>query len=786
MSKHAKNYGYDYEYGYNYGYGYGYGNYGYGYGNYVGARSSAVVSAKPKEMTEEEKALFKAMAAARSKVYTSYEEAIADENPKVDSFFPSPTGWMCLQRRKIDDNELIFIKKADKCPLIDAVDPRIEITVNNKIPKELLVEIVGSFARICQLNGNEAAAQIYREKEPAEGSTEKKYVIYYPEQTISGAQVTYANDVGMLEMRKTHELIMELHSHNRMQAFWSGTDNANEKDCGFYMVIGTFGSAAATYKCRVKYGDLYTDFPAHNIFDMTPEEEVELLKRENWTEGNPIIEQKAKAHSVSYNYNTTPRTVTQFGKTTGFNSGALPETLLTKYNEHLGKIIPNKDPLSTQLMRMQAFWSGTDNANEKDCGFYMVIGTFGSAAATYKCRVKYGDLYTDFPAHNIFDMTPEEEVELLKRENWTEGNPIIEQKAKAHSVSYNYNTTPRTVTQFGKTTGFNSGALPETLLTKYNEHLGKIIPNKDPLSTQLMRYSKYDTVYGGYVCNSHAYSPSKFNDRNWHPIDANADPLMVEADKYISKLEESYSKESCLRDKPVTYDYAYNNSGAAAVNYLIGNANDLDAKRVNLPGNSVGYSGADLQAYKPGINDDALRDAVNNMAVGRICAAENIQQAVESVTGESAVTEFNEDFRKNIAMKLDGLTANVKPALLWELFTNVEKVKLSNVFSETIADLGKQFTALQNVVPEFILFVFWATLVPDNYRLRLMNAVDVVREVLVEERKPDDAEVNIVQGINDLLGVNKDLFVDIVGVKSKVEEDKEGEQQHETSVSDQN
>lgn len=650
MSKHAKNYGYDYEYGYNYGYGYGYGNYGYGGYNYVGSRSSSVVSAKPKEMTEEEKALFKAMAAARSKVYTSYEEAIADENPKVDSFFPSPTGWMCLQRRKIDDNELIFIKKADKCPLIDAVDPRIEITVNNKIPKELLVEIVGSFARICQLNGNEAAAQIYREKEPAEGSTERKYVIYYPEQTISGAQVTYANDVGMLEMRKTHELIMELHSHNRMQAFWSGTDNANEKDCGFYMVIGTFGSAAATYKCRVKYGDLYTDFPAHNIFDMTPEEEVELLKRENWTEGNPIIEQKAKAHSVSYNYNTTPRTVTQFGKT-----------------------------------------------------------------------------YAN---------------------------------------------------------GFNSGALPETLLTKYNEHLGKIIPNKDPLSTQLMRYSKYDTVYGGYVCNSHAYSPSKFNDRNWHPIDANADPLMVEADKYISKLEESYSKESCLRDKPVTYDYAYNNSGAAAVNYLIGNANDLDAKRVNLPGNSVGYSGVDLQAYKPGINDDALRDAVNNMAVGRICAAENIQQAVESVTGETFAAEFNEDFRKNIAMKLDGLTANVKPALLWELFTNVEKVKLSNVFSETIADLGKQFTALQNVVPEFILFVFWATLVPDNYRLRLMNAVDVVREVLVEERKPDDAEVNIVQGINDLLGVNKDLFVDIVGVKSKVEEDKEGEQQHETSVSD--
>lgn len=663
MAKYGKkNYGYDYDYGYNYGYGYGYGNYGYGgynYGNnYVGAKSSPVATAKPKEMTEEEKQLFKAMAAARSKVYTSYEEAIADENPKVDSFFPSPTGWMCLQRRKIDDNELIFIKKADKCPLIDAVDPRIEITVNNKIPKELLVEIVGSFARICQLNGNEAAAQIYREKEPAEGSDERKYVIYYPEQTISGAQVTYANDTGMLEMRKTHELIMELHSHNRMQAFWSGTDNANEKDCGFYMVIGTFGSATATYKCRVKYGDLYTDFPAHNIFDMSPEEEVELLKRENWTEGNPIIEQKAKAHSVTY------------------------------------------------------------------------------------------------------------------------------------ATSYN---TPKTVNQFGKsfTSGYNSGSLPENMLTKYNELLGEIILNKDPLSTLLMRYSKYDTVCGAYVCNSHAFSPSKYGDRNWHPIDATVDPLMVEASKYIAKLEDSYSKESCLMDKPKTYDYNYNKSGSAAVDYLVGNATDIDAKRVNFPGHNTEYPGLDLHAYQPGINDDALRDAINNMAVGRICAAENIQTALESVTGDAEVVEFNEDFRKNIAMKLDGLTANIKPELLWELFTNMEKVRLANVFSETVVDLGKQFTALQAVVPEFILFVFWATLVPDNYRLRLMDAVDVVREVLEERKTEDNATpVNIVQGINDLLAVNKDLFVDIVGVKSKVEESKveeskEGEQ-NEALIPDKN
>lgn len=641
-NNYAKDYGYGY--GYNYGYGYDYGRgyntygTGYNYGGYVG-KGATTATTKPAEMTEEEKALFKAMANARSKVYKSYEEAIADENPKVDSFFPSPTGWMCLQRRKIDGNELIFIKKADKCPLIDVVEPKIEITVNNRIPKELLIEIVGSFARICNLNGNEAAAQIYREKDPAEGSTERKYVVYYPEQQISGAQVTYANDTGMLEMRKTHELVMELHSHNRMSAFWSGTDNANEKDCGFYMVIGTFGAASATYKCRVKYGDLYTDFPAHNIFDMTPEEEAEILKRENWTAGNPIIETRAKAHGSVHATATKPATTT---------------------------------------------------------------------------------------------------------------------------------TTPR----LGNTTGgFNSGSLPENFMTRYNEFEGKVIPHTDGLYPTLMRCSKYNTTKRVYVCNSHAFGPSVYGDKDWHPIEETINPYIVGAYTYVEKLEAAFGKDGCLRNKPVTYDYSYAESGAATVSYLLGEAEDIDARRTSVPGKIGEYQGYNVPEYIPGLNDDSFREAVNTQALARVCAAENIQTALDINLGDVDVktAEFNDDFRLSIANKLDGnIQTNVKPATVWELFTQMEKNRLSCVFGETVPELAKQFNALQNMVPEFLIFVFWATLVPDNYRIGLMNAVEVVRDVVETERKNNDVpgDMQIVQACNDMLAVNKDLFVDFVGYNS--------------------
>lgn len=230
---------------------------------------------------------------ANAQVVNNLEEATALENPKQDVYFMTRKGLACRKTRMLNGNTFVFTDLVDECPLLDALTPTVSYSVQNKIPKELLVEIIGSFYRIVKRSGDEAAAQIYRKDDTGE------YFIYYPKQRISSAQVAYDNDENLLELRKGNHLVMELHSHNTMSAFWSGTDDNNENECGLYMVIGTFGQDSATYKCRVKEDQTYINFPAHVVFDMTPEEELEIFKKENFSEGNPEIETKLVAPTTT-------------------------------------------------------------------------------------------------------------------------------------------------------------------------------------------------------------------------------------------------------------------------------------------------------------------------------------------------------------------------------------------------------------------------------------------------------------------------------------------------------
>jgi hypothetical protein len=52
--------------------------------------------------------------------------------------------------------------------------------------------------------------------------------------------------------------VMELHSHNSMAAFWSGTDDAHERANQFYMVMGKLDSTLE-YKVRFCAGGKFVD-----------------------------------------------------------------------------------------------------------------------------------------------------------------------------------------------------------------------------------------------------------------------------------------------------------------------------------------------------------------------------------------------------------------------------------------------------------------------------------------------------------------------------------------------
>jgi len=157
--------------------------------------------------------------------------------------------------KKVTKNEIgTFVEKVNEIPL-DVVDESFEWTLP-KIPLELLLQIELWF----KAHTSEIMAQIFWNRD------EKKYFIYIPEQEVSGASVHAKRNE---ELEKRHLLVLDIHSHNTMGAFFSGTDDADERGCRIFGVIGEIDSAdgsmlklrAGRKNVALKAVFEYPDFP---------------------------------------------------------------------------------------------------------------------------------------------------------------------------------------------------------------------------------------------------------------------------------------------------------------------------------------------------------------------------------------------------------------------------------------------------------------------------------------------------------------------------------------------
>lgn len=113
------------------------------------------------------------------------------------------------------------------------------------------------------LEGNklpmEAAAVIYRSL--ADG----RYCTYIPRQTVSTAGV----DFTLSDMDREKFLpFLEIHSHNTMGAFFSETDDKDEKATGIYVVVGRLDRLFPEIKARISVGGKFVDIAPEEIFAM--------------------------------------------------------------------------------------------------------------------------------------------------------------------------------------------------------------------------------------------------------------------------------------------------------------------------------------------------------------------------------------------------------------------------------------------------------------------------------------------------------------------------------------
>ena len=125
-----------------------------------------------------------------------------------------------------------------------------------KIPYGLLMDVVAFFKKNPR---KEAAVQIFFNMEA------EKYEIYYPEQQVTSASVVFMRNH---DMENDKLLIMDIHSHGAMHAFFSSIDDNDEKGTRLFMVLGNLDKKEITYKLRAGIAGNYKILKLSDVFEM--------------------------------------------------------------------------------------------------------------------------------------------------------------------------------------------------------------------------------------------------------------------------------------------------------------------------------------------------------------------------------------------------------------------------------------------------------------------------------------------------------------------------------------
>lgn len=144
-----------------------------------------------------------------------------------------------------------------------------------KIPFELFEQIVAFFKEIMKLHKaeNEAHAWILWNKDDG-------YHVSIPKQVVSKASVRYEYDQTSLPPGSV--IVFDVHSHNTMGAFFSGTDNNDDKkSIGYSAVVGKLKDKTPEVKVRFNAFDVKIDVTMDDIFAT---QETEWVIPKEWVE----------------------------------------------------------------------------------------------------------------------------------------------------------------------------------------------------------------------------------------------------------------------------------------------------------------------------------------------------------------------------------------------------------------------------------------------------------------------------------------------------------------------
>lgn len=145
-----------------------------------------------------------------------------------------------------------------------------------KIPISFFETIISFFKKIYEKHSSEVFVQCFYD------FNKKEFILFCPEQKVGLASVKYERD---LKFEQNKILVFEVHSHASMSAFFSGTDNKDEKSDGFFGVVGKLNNfyPEVIFSCVV--GGNRKEISIDDIFDIErddnfPKDWINKIKKE--------------------------------------------------------------------------------------------------------------------------------------------------------------------------------------------------------------------------------------------------------------------------------------------------------------------------------------------------------------------------------------------------------------------------------------------------------------------------------------------------------------------------
>lgn len=199
--------------------------------------------------------------------FSDYFINVPKEYSKPVNYVMTKEGVRSVRHTPLGD----FVTEATTIPGLESLPLGINLALP-KIPYLYICQIYSFFKAVYKRDRSEASALIFWDPES------KQHFVHIPKQRNSGGGSHFGHDEDTDIYRRTMIPVMELHSHGSMNAFWSGTDNANETFPQFYMVMGKIDG---TMEYLVRF--FSTTFTNINLFDIVEEPQLTLQIADNIT-----------------------------------------------------------------------------------------------------------------------------------------------------------------------------------------------------------------------------------------------------------------------------------------------------------------------------------------------------------------------------------------------------------------------------------------------------------------------------------------------------------------------